>query len=150
MKYLFFTFAILFLLFACEKDDRQDQELEDLYDYLEENSIAVSPTPSGLYYIETEAGTGTQAQNTSTVSVNYTGYLISGDVFDTTEGGEPLRFTLGHDKVIEGFREGICLMRQGGTAQLIIPSKLAYGEESRYNIPPYSTLIFDVELLTVE
>jgi peptidyl-prolyl cis-trans isomerase A (cyclophilin A) len=109
-------------------------------------------TTSGLEYIEVEAGTGEQAQAGKTVSVHYTGKFQDGKVFDTSiPRGEPIEFQLGRGNVIKGWDEGIALMKVGGKAQLIIPPDLAYGERGASGvIPPNSTLVFDVELVSVK
>ena len=108
-------------------------------------------TPSGLEYIEVEAGTGEQAQAGKTVSVHYTGKFQDGKVFDTSvPRGEPIEFELGRGNVIKGWDEGIALMKVGGKAQLTIPPNLAYGERGAGGvIPPNATLVFDVELVSV-
>ena len=109
-------------------------------------------TSSGLEYIETEAGTGAQAEAGKTVRVHYTGKLQNGKVFDSSiSRGEPIEFPLGKGRVIKGWDEGIALMKVGGKAQLIIPPDLGYGASGAGGvIPPNATLIFDVELVDVK
>ena len=109
-------------------------------------------TASGLEYTEVEAGTGAQAEAGKTISVHYTGKLQDGKVFDSSVSrGEPITFPLGAGRVIKGWDEGIALMKAGGKAQLIIPPELAYGERGAGGvIPPNATLVFDVELVSVE
>ena len=109
-------------------------------------------TASGLEYIEVEAGTGAQAEAGKTVSVHYTGKFQDGKVFDSSVSrGEPIKFPLGAGRVIKGWDEGIALMKAGGKAQLVIPPELAYGERGAGGvIPPNATLVFDVELVSVD
>lgn len=124
-----------------------------LTNYLSQNSINVKPTTSGLYIIHTQAGTGAKAAAGKTVSVHYEGRLLfSNEVFDSSiQRDQPLDFVLGQGKVIPGWEEGIAAMSEGGKATLIIPSKLAYDSVGAYPIiPPYCSLIFDVELLSVK
>lgn len=107
-------------------------------------------TASGLEYIEVEEGTGAQAMPGDLVSVHYTGTLEDGTEFDSSAGGDPIQFVLGQGSVIQGWDEGIGLMRVGGKAQLVIPPSLAYGEQDYGPIPGGSTLYFDVELVAAE
>ncbi len=108
-------------------------------------------TESGLKYIVLENGNGEHAVNNKAVEVNYTGYLPDGKVFDSSfKRKEPIEFVLGEGQVIKGWDEGIALMNVGDKYRLIIPPDLAYGDKGAGDaIPPNSTLIFDVELLSV-
>jgi FKBP-type peptidyl-prolyl cis-trans isomerase FkpA len=129
----------------------KDKEQGDLQKYLEDNKIKTAPTESGLYYIETKAGKAPQAAAGKKVAVNYKGMLLDGTVFDASEKhGQPFEFKLGGGEVIPGWDEGIAKMKVGGKARLIIPSSLAYGSRGMGNIPPYSTLVFEVELVSVK
>ncbi len=144
------------------KDDYQKQldlkthssaEMEEslLKRYLLHGDIKVKPTADGLYYIETKKGTGGKPQPGDMVTVNYTGTFINGKPFDSSlERGEPFTFKFGVGEIIPGWDEGIAMMRKGSKAQLIIPSNLAYGSEGKGPILPYSTLIFDIELLNIQ
>jgi tetratricopeptide (TPR) repeat protein len=115
------------------------------------NSGDTITTNSGLKYLILSKGNGVHAEANKAVEVHYTGSLIDGKVFDSSvERGEPIEFTLGIGQVIPGWDEGIALMSVGDKYRLIIPSNLAYGEKGAGNaIPPNSTLIFDVELISV-
>jgi FKBP-type peptidyl-prolyl cis-trans isomerase len=127
------------------------QEGERLTKYLAERKITVKPTASGLYYMEKVKGTGTRAVAGKKVKVHYTGTLLDGTKFDSSrDRDQPFEFTLGQGQVIKGWDEGIALMNVGGKATLVIPSAIAYGERDMGTIPPYSTLVFDVELLEVK
>lgn len=108
-------------------------------------------TSSGLKYIVMKTGTGKQAKNGKAVEVHYTGYLTDGKKFDSSrDRGVPIEFTLGEGQVIKGWDEGIALMRVGGKMRLIIPPELGYGSKAIGDlIPANSTLIFDVELMSV-
>ena len=119
--------------------------------YLQDNKITVKPTASGLYYIEKAKGTGTQAAPGKKVKVHYTGTLLNGTKFDSSrDRNEPFEFTLGKGQVIKGWDEGIALMKKGGKATLVIPSTIGYADRDMGEIPPYSTLVFDVELIDVQ
>lgn len=129
-------------------DDAGFDNAEDLAAFLDANQIDTQPTESGLYYIETLAGTGEEPLPLSGVSVHYTGMLLDSTIFDTSIGGSPISFTLGAEQVIPGWDEGIALMKKGGKATLIIPHTLGYGViGSGTVVPPKAYLVFDVELL---
>jgi len=122
-----------------------------LQKYIKDNNITTKPLASGLYYIEAKKGPGAKAVKGKSVSVNYTGKLLNGNVFDSSIGKKPFNFVLGQGQVMPGWEEGIALMSVGGKAKLIVPSSLAYGAQSMgEKIPAYSTLVFEVELLGVK
>jgi peptidylprolyl isomerase len=136
-----------------ENAQREKDESSLLEKYLKDNNI--TPTtilPSGLIYVEKQAGTGPKPLEGKKVKVHYTGKLLDGSVFDSSvDRGEPFEFPLGRRAVIEGWDQGIALMNEGGKATLIIPSKLAYKDRGAGDIiPPFSTLVFDVELIETE
>ncbi len=119
--------------------------------YLQENNIETKPFISGLYYLETQKGSGRQAKPGDKLKVHYTGKFLNGEIFDSSyKRNEPFEFTLGAGQVIAGWEEGFSKMREGGKATFIIPSHLAYGKKGYGKIiPPYTTLIFEVELLKI-
>jgi FKBP-type peptidyl-prolyl cis-trans isomerase len=106
---------------------------------------------SGLRYVDLVRGSGPQPEAGQTVVVRYTLWLeASGAMIDSSRGGEPFEFVLGGGLVVDGFDEGIATMREGGRRRLIVPPRLGYGDDDDYeDIPPNSTLIFDVELVDV-
>lgn len=120
--------------------------------YLAENrkNPKVIETPSGLQYEVLVQGSGKQPKATDTVKVHYEGFLTDGTVFDSSiQRGEPIEFPL--NGVIAGWTEGLQLMSEGSKYRLYIPYQLAYGEQGAgASIPPYSALIFDVELIEVK
>ncbi len=115
-----------------------------------------SPTTT-LKITDLRVGDGATAASGNTVTVHYTGWIydptkanFKGLQFDTSLGGDPFVFTLGSGSVIKGWDQGIVGMQVNGLRQLIIPSSLAYGS-TRYNsIPPYATLLFEINLLDVQ
>jgi FKBP-type peptidyl-prolyl cis-trans isomerase len=131
-------------------NNRKADELKTIAAYLQQNNIVVSPFPSGLYYVETKAGKGNTPKTGQYCTVNYTGKLLDGTVFDSSVGKTPFNFQLGMGQVIQGWEEGVALMKKNGKAMLVIPSYLAYGEQSMGNIPPHSPLVFEVELLDIK
>lgn len=119
--------------------------------FLKENAqrAEVKTTASGLQYEVLEATLGQKPKSTDTVKVHYEGSLIDGTVFDSSyKRGEPISFGL--NQVIKGWTEGLQLMSIGSKYKLYIPYQLGYGEQGAgASIPPYSTLIFTVELLGI-
>lgn len=132
-------------------EERKTKEPTEILAYVKEKNISAKPSKTGLYYIETIKGTGAKAAAGKKVKVNYTGKLLDGTVFDTSEGKEPIEFTVGAQQLIPGWEEGILKMNKGGKATLLIPSELAYGANGAGNsILPYTPLLFDLELIDVQ
>jgi FKBP-type peptidyl-prolyl cis-trans isomerase len=110
----------------------------------------VQTTNSGLKYQVISAGEGKAAKKGDKVTVKYRGSLLDGTIFDETKPGTPeFTFTVGAGQVIQGWDEGFQLMKEGDKLKLIIPWTLGYGPRGSGPIPPYSTLLFDVELVKV-
>ena len=106
-------------------------------------------TASGLKYIDEVVGTGDSPKPGQNVTVHYTGTLEDGTMFDS-DRGQPYPFRIGTGAVIKGWDEGIMTMKVGGKRRLKVPAKLGYGDSGRPpKIPPNATLIFEVELLSV-
>lgn len=120
--------------------------------FLEENAKkeGVICLPSGLQYKVLKQGDGVVPQKTDKVKVHYEGRLIDGTVFDASSkhGTEPASFR--PDQVIKGWTEALTMMPVGSKWQLFIPQELGYGDRAAGQIPPYSTLIFDVELVDID
>lgn len=109
------------------------------------------PLPTELMISDTVVGTGAEATPGSTVTVNYTGALPDGTVFDSSVGRGPFTFGLGAGQVIRGWDEGVAGMKVGGKRRLVIPADKAYGNQAVGGvIPANATLLFDVELLSVQ
>jgi FKBP-type peptidyl-prolyl cis-trans isomerase len=112
---------------------------------------ALTTTPSGLQYWDIVVGSGATAAPGNVVKVHYTGWLTTGEKFDSSrDRGQPFSFPLGGGQVIKGWDEGVAGMKVGGQRQLRIPPQLGYGASGAGGvIPPNATLIFDVELLDI-
>ena len=106
-------------------------------------------TSGGLVVQDQTLGAGTGAQVGDTVTVNYTGKLADGTVFDTSVGRQPFTFTIGAGQVIQGWDLGLRGMQVGGTRTLVIPPEMAYGAQGVGPIPPNATLTFEVQLLSI-
>ncbi len=126
-----------------------------------QTTAAVAPAtvaaPTKLTIIDRKIGDGALAENNGPVAVHYTGYLWDatapdnkGKKFDSSiDRGLPFGFIIGAGRVIKGWDEGVAGMKVGGQRTLIIPPDKAYGTQGVGPIPPNSTLVFDVELMTV-
>lgn len=119
--------------------------------YLAENAKkpGVVTLPSGLQYQVLKEGTGRKPKAHDSVKCHYEGFLTDGTLFDSSvQRGEPAVFGL--QQVIAGWTEGLQLMQEGAKYRFVIPYRLGYGEAGAGgSIPPYSTLVFDVELIEV-
>jgi FKBP-type peptidyl-prolyl cis-trans isomerase FklB len=131
---------------AAEKNSKEGEK------FLAENKgkPGVKTTASGLQYMVEKEGSGTPPKETDTAVVNYRGTLIDGTEFDSSyKRGEPATFPV--NRVIKGWTEALQLMKPGAKYKLFIPSNLAYGAGGAgQDIGPNSTLIFEVELLSVK
>lgn len=130
--------------------EQSDRNLKEGLAFLDENrkKEGVITLPSGLQYKIIAEGSGNQPKDTDTVTVNYLGTLVDGTEFDSSyRRGKPATFRADH--VIAGWKEALQLMKEGARWQLFIPPDLAYGKGSAGSIGPNSTLIFEIELISV-
>lgn len=120
----------------------------ELNKYFKDNGIKPVTTSSGLNYVRTCDGNGETPQVGTMVKVHYTGKLLDGTVFDSSlTRNNPFQFVLGIGQVIPGWDEGVQMMSKGEKGVFYIPYYLAYGNMGSGPIPPFATLIFEVELL---
>lgn len=111
----------------------------------------VKTTPTGLQYKMVTDGDGAVPKEGDSVVVHYKGTLIDGTEFDSSyKRNEPIEFTLAKGALIDGWIEGLQLMKKGAKYEFYIPPELAYGERARPSIPPNSVLVFEVELKDVK
>ncbi|MFC2111823.1 FKBP-type peptidyl-prolyl cis-trans isomerase [Bacteroidota bacterium] len=152
------------LLQGCKKDNDQeliDQEMRQLQQYLKDNNITQEPTASGLYFIEIEEGTGKRPSQDYLIDIGYTTKLIDGtllftshedvakanDQFETGKIYGPIRLQVGSSGV-PGLDEGVKMMKEGGKAQMILPSSInGFYNASIGPSGPYSTHFYTVELI---
>ncbi len=131
-----------------QKDATYNKEVGKTYMAQNRKSKDIKETASGLQYMVIKEGEGARPVATDKVKVHYEGFLLSGEVFDSSrKRGEPITFGL--NQVIPGWSEGVQLMTPGSIYKFWIPSELGYGDRAIGSIPPGSTLIFEVELLEV-
>lgn len=139
----FFTTSLV----ACDSNDPQPEPLDFPHRTVADADYTV--TASGLKYFDFVVGDSTMAEEGNIVTVHYTGWLETGQIFDTSLLGAPVSFPLRSGSLIEGWVEGVAGMKIGGERQLVIPPSLGYGSSGTGSIPPNATLIFEIELLGV-
>ena len=144
---------------AMEKQTATDEKL--LKDYFTKKNISPIKTATGLYYVIREEGKGQLPVPGDSITMNYTGTLLDGTTFDSNEDTafhhvQPFQFVLGKSQVIQGWDQGVALLKQGSKATLYIPSGMAYGAQTRpgsganpKGIPANSILVFEVQLVNV-
>lgn len=159
VDYLYFHIALKEIITQEEMEARRIEDMEkmeakekvDIDNYLKENYPDVTPTPSGLYVIPVKSvKNGKKPESGQTVKVHYTGTLLDGTKFDSSvDRGTPFEFQLGQGRVIQGWDLGIAMLSIGEKAVFVIPSRLGYGERGNNRIPPFSPLVFEVELIDI-
>lgn len=132
-----------------------ENEDKTLQEYFKKNNIDAKKTQTGLYYVISKEGEGDLIAKGQKVTVNYTGKLLDGKMFDSNTDPskghvKPFDFNAGMGNVIPGWDEGATLLKKGSKATLYIPSSLGYGPRGAGNdIPPNAILVFDIEILDV-
>jgi len=152
---LTFTVVLIISVISCTNPAKkyEEQEASMIQDYLTSNPTKeFQLQPSGLYYLETKAGTGRTVTKFDTAYVKYSGKFLNGAEFDTNIGTtDTLIFLVDGGNLILGIEEGIHYMKEGGKATLLIPSKLAWGPTGDYYvIPGYAPVLFDLELVKLK
>jgi FKBP-type peptidyl-prolyl cis-trans isomerase len=151
--------SLLIVFSSCNSQKKYEEDEKSLInDYIARNNITVAPDANGLYYIEITPGTGDNVEIGDSLGVYYIGMFLDGTEFNNNrEETTPFRFRLNTDGLIEGWTIGLQKMKLGTKAQLLVPSKLAYGSAGygyydyygRYIsiIPGYSPLLFELEIV---
>ena len=121
-----------------------------IQDYALSNKLRTKRTDSGLSYVITKKGKGKNAKSGDELAVTYEGFLLDGKPFDSTKNKETFSFTLGRNKVIKGWEDGLVNFAEGSEGILLIPSKLAYGQRAIYEknvaVPANSVLVFKIKV----
>ena len=140
-----------FRTFEGERENRIAEAKKKIEAELDKLAAGFDKTESGLRYKIIQKGDGVKAEKGKNIAVHYKGQLADGRVFDSSyQRKQPIEFTVGIGQVIRGWDEGLQLLQVGDKARLVIPSHLAYGSQGAGGvIPPNATLIFDVELMSV-
>jgi FKBP-type peptidyl-prolyl cis-trans isomerase len=132
------------------EEQRKQKEQKEIADYMAKNNLTGTASNAGVYYIQSRAGSGKIANIGNKVKLHYTGKLLDGSIFDSSyDRGEPFEFELGAGQVIKGFEDAFFLRQAGSKAVIIIPYDQGYGSGEMAKMPAYSTLVFEVEILSV-
>jgi FKBP-type peptidyl-prolyl cis-trans isomerase len=149
------------------EDEMYNTELAFIQQYIHENAAEAESYPNGLYHEVIEEGTGAVPGTNSQVELHFTRKYLDGTLIETTKNDEPKRVYLNNNELVDGFETGVRLMKEGETANLIMPSRIAFGKSVQV-IPqalrdelaengdiwpitkPYSPVIYEVELLSVD
>ena len=135
-----------------EKIRQQAKEQKVIDDYLKANNITVAPTETGLYFLSQEEGEGALAKWGDAVSVHYVLRNLKGEQLESSyEFGRPMKFKVGGGEMIPAVDEALMTMAPGAKVTLLTPSELAFGEfDLGENLPPYSPLLIDLELVSID
>lgn len=135
-----------------ENAKRLQDEPNKIAKYVKDNNIKVSPKESGLYFIETESGSGESVQIGDMVSIHYSIYNTDNQLIESSYGyNMPLPFVYGENQMIPGIEEAVGYMKVGGKARIVVPSRLGFGDiKIDDNLPANSTLIIDLELVDLQ
>jgi len=133
--------------------DFNDYEKVILKQFLEEKELPVKPILSGIYYINIREGKGKKIEPGDTITINYEGKFLNGKFFDSTiKRNQPFQFIYGTEwQVIKGLEDALGIMREGEKSIVILPSDMGFGKKGSSTgiIPPFTSLIFEVEILKV-
>lgn len=143
--------------FERNMEEAMNSEAEIISKYVEENNITAKPNENGLYVIINKKGNGAKVAAGKSVSMAYTGRLLDGTIFDSSlpvegqPGHDPISYVVGQQPLIPGWEHGIAGQPAGTQLTIIMPSALGYGSRGAgRDIPPYSPLRFDIEILSVQ
>lgn len=150
--------------YMAEMEERKNNETQMIAQYISDNNITTQPNANGVYVIVDKKGNGPKVAPGKKVQMHYTGRLLDGTIFDTSvetvaqEAGiytqnrpyEPLAYTVGQMSLIKGWEEGVMGQPKGSKLTLVIPSSMGYGPQGAGKlIPPYSPLVFNIEIVEV-
>lgn len=150
----------LLAMVACGNDDTDEvtytpeqeaAQIDALIENLTNNDLDVDTTAAGVYYVMHEEGDGSYVQPGDSIGISYIAYFTDGTVFDSSASQQDgvWRYVSGEVPLIAGFTDAVNQLREGGFGTFIIPSALGYGPSGYYTIPPYTPLVFDIELVAI-
>ncbi|MDR2909820.1 MAG: FKBP-type peptidyl-prolyl cis-trans isomerase [Bacteroidales bacterium] len=160
-KYLLFFILVLVVAFSSclykgvDEGQTHQEEMILLTNYIndkEKDGINIDTTDLGVYYYVINSGNGLYPETGDTLTVKYDGYLIGGSLFYSTNllAEKEYSFVLGESDAIEGWNDGLKLIKKGSKVELMIPSRLGFGDKWNGNVPPNNTLIYIIEMMDIK
>lgn len=150
----FCMILIVSVLYSCSIESYTTRKFSadsEIISYLNNNGYDVSPDSLGLVYIPLKQGNNVYPKRDDVVAFHYVGYYLNGDVFDSSYGkSRPLIVKLGDNQLIKGLEYSLLKMDKGSKSKVIIPFYMAYGNMENGPVPPYSNLIFELELIDID
>ena len=150
----FYMILIVSVLYSCSIESYTTRKFSadsEIISYLNNNGYDVSPDSLGLVYIPLKQGNNVYPKKDDVVAFHYVGYYLNGDVFDSSYGkSRPLIVKLGDNQLIKGLEYSLLKMDKGSKSKVIIPFYMAYGNMENGPVPPYSNLIFELELIDID
>ena len=154
-----FLLLTTIVIFSCNNNNdlekQRQNELQKLAEFIRLHYPKENPKPSGLYYIEAKKGTGDTIKTGDKVQIFYSTWTIDSVLVDETNGYsngyrfEPFEYIVGKGDAIKGLEEASTYMQTGTKANLVIPSELAYGQQTSSGLPAFTTLLMEVEVYKV-
>ncbi|MBS1765476.1 MAG: FKBP-type peptidyl-prolyl cis-trans isomerase [Bacteroidetes bacterium] len=126
--------------------EKQSQEIKD---YVNTHQLKGEFLSTGTFFSEQVKGKGAQANYEDEVLVNYSGYFLDGRLVDSNKDKKPLQCKVGSSGLVDGWNEALQRMNEGGKVTIVLPSSTAYGEEGYGPVPPFTPLVFNIELVKV-
>ena len=134
-----------------ENQKRLEEEPDRIEKFVKDHNVQVTPTETGVYYLEITKGTGPIVNIGDMVSIHYNLYNIEDKLIETSYGAEPMQFIYGRGEMVPGIEEALEYMRVGGKATIIVPSTMGFGDVAiDKELPANSTVVFDIELIDVQ
>ena len=134
-----------------ENQKRLEEEPARIEKFVKDHNVQVTPTETGVYYLEITKGTGPIVDIGDMVSIHYNLYNIEDKLIETSYGAEPMQFIYGRGEMVPGIEEALEYMRVGGKATIIVPSTMGFGDVAiDKELPANSTVVFDIELIDVQ
>ncbi len=128
---------------------KTEHEAQEIKDYINQHKLKGEFLSSGTFFSEQVKGKGAQANYEDELLINYSGYFLDGRPVDSNVGKKPLQCKVGSNGLIDGWNEALQRMNEGGKVTVVLPSSTAYGEEGYGPVPPFTPLVFDIELIKV-